>query len=75
MRTGRTGAVVNSHEIITGEFTRNTEFRIPQPVAVALEARLKDRLTLFDASELARVLLGDSIYSNMMVFGAAWQMG
>ncbi|PWK62503.1 indolepyruvate ferredoxin oxidoreductase family protein [Roseicyclus mahoneyensis] len=76
MRTGVTGAAVNAHEIITGEFTRNTEFRIPgNDLQIALQARLQDRLRLFDASELARILLGDSIYSNMMVFGAAWQMG
>ncbi|GHE05688.1 MFS transporter [Defluviimonas sp. 20V17] len=76
MTTGRTGAVVNSHDIVTGEFTRNTEFRIPSDrLELALEARLKDRLGLFDATELARALMGDSIYSNMMVFGAAWQMG
>jgi indolepyruvate ferredoxin oxidoreductase len=30
---------------------------------------------MFDASDLAKAVLGDSIYSNMMVFGAAWQMG
>ena len=73
---GRTGAVVNSHEIITGEFTRNTEFQIPSDrLTVALEARLRDGLSLFNASELARVVMGDSIYSNMMIFGAAWQRG
>jgi indolepyruvate ferredoxin oxidoreductase len=76
MTTGRTGAVVNSHQIITGDFTRNTEFRLPfERLELGLEARLKDRLALFDASELARALLGDSIYSNMMIFGAAWQDG
>jgi len=76
MRGGQTGAAVNSHEIITGAFTRDTEFRIPgKDLEVALQARLQDRLALFDATELARILLGDSIYSNMMVFGAAWQMG
>jgi indolepyruvate ferredoxin oxidoreductase len=75
-RTGRTGAVVNNHEIITGDFTRNTEFALPSDrLALALEARLQDRVMLFDASELARVTLGDSIYSNMMLFGAAWQRG
>ncbi|MDF1708134.1 MAG: indolepyruvate ferredoxin oxidoreductase family protein [Paracoccaceae bacterium] len=75
-RTGRTGAVVNNHEIITGDFTRNTEFSLPSDrLALALEARLQDRVMLFDASELARVTLGDSIYSNMMLFGAAWQRG
>ena len=30
---------------------------------------------MFDASDLAKALMGDAIYSNMMVFGATWQMG
>ena len=76
MTTGRTGAVVNSHDIVTGEFTRNIDFRIPNDrLQVALQARLQDRVSFLDASELARATLGDSIYSNMMVFGAAWQKG
>ncbi len=75
-RTGRTGAVVNSHEIITGDFTRDTEFSLPSDrLSVALQARMRDQLDLFDASELAKVTLGDSIFSNMIVFGAAWQRG
>ncbi len=76
MKSGRTGAVVNSHEIITGEFTRNTEFRIPtNDLEVALQARLQGRLLTFDASRLARTLLGDTIFANVIVFGAAWQKG
>ena len=76
MKTGRTQAVVNSHEIITGDFTRNTEFRLPtEQLKLSLEARIGEGLSMFDASELAKALLGDSIYSNMMIFGAAWQMG
>ena len=75
-KPGQTGAVVNSHQIITGDFTRDTEFRIPfDRLEMQLQARLKDRISLFDASELARVLMGDSIFSNMMVLGAAWQNG
>jgi len=75
-RTGQTGAVVNSHQIITGDFTRDTEFQIPfDRLEMQLQARLKDRVALFDASELARVVMGDSIFSNMMVLGAAWQNG
>ncbi|MFO7770615.1 MAG: DUF6537 domain-containing protein, partial [Roseovarius gahaiensis] len=75
-RTGRTGAVVNSHEIITGEFTRNTEFRLPtDQLKLSLESRLQDKVQMFDAHELAKITLGDSIYSNMIVFGAAWQRG
>ncbi|MDN5788427.1 DUF6537 domain-containing protein, partial [Pseudorhodobacter sp.] len=76
MTTGRTGGVINSHEIVTGEFTRNTEFRIPSDrLELSLQARLQDRVAFLDTSELARITLGDSIYSNMMVFGAAWQQG
>jgi len=76
MTTGQTGAVVNSHDIVTGQFTRDTEFRLPvNDLSLALQARLRERLDLFDASELARVALGDSIYSNMMVLGGAWQRG
>ncbi len=76
MTTGRTGAVVNSAEISTGDFALDRDFRIPvEDLKVALEARLRDGLSLFDASALARALLGDSIFSNMMVAGAAWQQG
>lgn len=74
--TGRTGAVVNNHEIITGDFTRDTEFSLPTDrLTLALEARLRDRVDLFDASDLAKATMGDSIFSNMMIFGAAWQRG
>ena len=75
-RNGQTGAVVNSHEIITGDFTRNTEFALPADrLQLALEARMGADVALFDASDLAKATLGDSIYSNMMIFGGAWQRG
>ncbi|SLN42257.1 indolepyruvate ferredoxin oxidoreductase [Roseivivax jejudonensis] len=74
--TGRTGAVVNSHETPTGAFTRDPEFALPgDRLRLALERRMRDRLDLFDASALARVTMGDSIFSNIMLLGAAWQRG
>ena len=76
MRAGRTKGVVNSHEIVTGDFTRDRDFQLPsEQLELSLKARLREGVRLFDASELARVLMGDSIYSNMMTFGASWQMG
>ncbi|MEL6807423.1 MAG: indolepyruvate ferredoxin oxidoreductase family protein [Pseudomonadota bacterium] len=73
---GRTGAVINSHEIITGDFTRNTEFALPTDrLAMSVQARMQGRVDMFDASDLARATMGDSIFSNMMIFGAAWQRG
>ena len=75
-RTGQTGAVINNHETVTGDFTRDTEFRIPgDRLELALQARLQENLSMFDATELARAVMGDSIYSNMMIFGGAWQRG
>lgn len=76
MTTGRTRAVVNAHDIVTGEFTRNTEFRIPSnDLILSLQARLREGLGLLDTSEFARIALGDSIYSNMVLLGMAWQGG
>ncbi len=72
----RTGAVVNGHEITTGDFTRNREFTIPSSdLQDVLHSRLPGAARIFDASELARLTLGDSIFSNMILFGAAWQSG
>ncbi len=76
MSRGRTGAVVNSHEIVTGDFTRDPGFRIPaEDLTEALRGRLGDGLSSFDATELARAVTGDTIFSNMLVLGAAWQTG
>ncbi|SNR25530.1 indolepyruvate ferredoxin oxidoreductase family protein [Paracoccus sediminis] len=76
MTSGRTGAVVNDHEIITGDFTLNRDFRVPSDqLKLSLQARLRDRVAFFDANDLALRMLGDSIYSNMLVLGAAWQQG
>ena len=74
---GRTQAVVNSHEIITGDFTRDTEFKLPME---RLEQRLlaelgSENADVMDASAISRALLGDSIYSNAVLMGAAWQRG
>ena len=76
MRTGRTGAVVNAHEIVTGDFTRDTEFQLPADrLRIALQAKLQERLSLFDAHDVAVAAMGDAIFSNMILFGAAWQQG
>ncbi len=76
MTKGRSGAVVNDHEIVTGDFTRFRDFQVPSDrLRLSLEARLGEKVAFFDASTLALRLLGDSIYSNMLVLGAAWQQG
>jgi indolepyruvate ferredoxin oxidoreductase len=77
MTRGQTRAVVNAHEIITGAFTRDTEFALPTDrMTLALRARLGDAaLSKVDATTLAEKLLGDAIYANVLMLGAAWQAG
>ncbi len=76
MAKGRTWATVSSHEVMTGEFTRNSEFRIPsERLKASLEARLGGGLRIFDANLVASRLAGDTIYANMILLGAAWQSG
>jgi len=51
-RAGQTGAVVNSHEIITGDFTRDTEFKLPtEQLRLSLEARLRRMAARADPAE------------------------
>lgn len=77
MSRDRTKVMCNSHEIITGEFTKNTEFLLPSDrMQVSLTGRLgEDSVVFLNATELARVHLGDSIFANMLIVGAAWQNG
>jgi len=77
MQNGRSKAVVNGHETITGEFTRDSKFSIPSDqLLLAIEAKIGSNSVKFhDFSELSRKMLGDSIYANIMILGAAWQNG
>ncbi len=77
MERGRARVLCNTHEIITGEFTHNTEFQLPSTaLKLALERRVgADALTMIDSTVLAEGLLGDAIYANVLMLGAAWQAG
>jgi indolepyruvate ferredoxin oxidoreductase len=77
MERGRVRVLCNTHEIITGEFTHNTEFSLPTTaLKLALERRVgADALSMIDATVLAEGLLGDAIYANVLLLGAAWQVG
>ena len=77
MQNGRSKAVVNGHETITGEFTRDADFSIPSDqLLLAIEAKIGNNNVKFhNFSELSKKMLGDSIYANIMILGAAWQNG
>ena len=77
MANGRTGVVCNTYEINSGEFSLDGGFRIPADrLRLGLEARVgADKVAYLNATKLAERFLGDSIFSNVLVLGAAWQMG
>ena len=74
---GRSQVVVNSHETLTGDFTRNVDFSFPtRRLTTALrEAGGEDRTHFLDADRLARALFGDALFANMIMTGFAWQVG
>ncbi len=72
-----TRALVNTAEMPTGDFVRQRDanLRVNDRVAAIDKAVGKDRLATLDANELAIRLMGDTIYSNILMVGAAWQSG
>lgn len=74
---GVTEVVVNTHEQLPGDFTRNTDFSLPSKRLIkSIEERAGEGKAAFvDATRLATALLGDSIAANMFMLGFAWQRG
>jgi indolepyruvate ferredoxin oxidoreductase len=69
--------VVNTNEMPTGGFTRDTEERLPSAEMAARLRGIVDegQVTLADTSRMAVRLLGDTIASNLLLLGIAWQKG
>ncbi len=77
MREGRTFVALNSHATPTAAFVHDADWQFPaqgceQAIGSAVGAGM---LGIVDAEEAAVQLLGDSIYSNPLLLGYAWQKG
>lgn len=60
----------------TSEFSRNPDWRInPADLVGELERAAGTRARTFNASKIAINVFGDTIYTNMILLGAAWQSG
>ena len=77
MREGRTHVALNSHSTPTAAFVKNADWQNPaQACAAEIAAAVgASRLGVFDADAVATRLMGDSIYTNPMMLGYAWQKG
>jgi indolepyruvate ferredoxin oxidoreductase len=74
---GRTRMLVNTHEAMTGEFTRDPDLQFPsRALRESLEQAVGDEQVEFvDATRQASALFGDSIAGNMFMLGHAYQRG
>ncbi len=77
LQKGVTRAVVNTDILPTADFirNRNVDFDAARRLKTLREACDGETLAAADAIDLARRLLGDTVYSNMMLLGMAWQKG
>ncbi len=74
---GRTHLVVNTAEVMPGEFTRRPDFSLPaERIKRAIrEAAGADAADFTDATSLAVSMLGNALAANMFMLGYAWQRG
>src|SRR3954467_1077635 len=77
VRHGRTKILANVHEVPVAESLRNPDAQLKVPALLQkLEfAAGADRVETLDAQSLAETFLGDSIVSNILSLGYAWQRG
>lgn len=76
MQDGMTRAVVNTHEMVTGDFTRDPDFTLPaEDMRGAIDEAVGDGADYVAATRLANALIGDSIGANLFTAGYAWQKG
>ncbi len=78
LRGGRSHVVLNSHSTPTAAFVKNADWANPAADCVAaIAATLQDPAALgcVDAEAIATQLLGDSIFTNPVMLGFAWQKG
>lgn len=73
----RTFAVINTHETMPAQFTRDADLSLPgERMQAKIASRVRnDGIAVVDATRIATALLGDSIAANLFSLGFACQMG
>ena len=77
VKQGRTALVVNTAEILPGDFTRDADFSLPTERIrrAILAAAGRDGVAFVDATAVATAILGNAIAANMFMLGYAFQKG
>ena len=71
----RSVAVCNSHAAPTGQFAADPDLYLPTQRLIRQIRAHAAKTALLDATGIAERLLGDSVFANTVVLGAAWQGG
>jgi indolepyruvate ferredoxin oxidoreductase len=82
VKAGRTGLVVNTAEVMPGDFARNADYSLPaerlkRAIAAAAggQSEAGPGASFVDATKIALAVLGNAIGANMFTLGYAWQTG
>ena len=77
VRHGRTRILANTHEVPVAESLHNPDasLKVPQLLEKLRFAAGAELVETLDAQSLAETFLGDSIVSNILSLGYAWQRG
>ncbi len=77
MQHGRTYVALNTHGTPTAGFVKNPDWQFPgNNCEAAVRASVGNALVgAFDGEQVAVQMLGDSIYTNPLMLGYAWQQG
>ncbi|MCC2651335.1 MAG: indolepyruvate ferredoxin oxidoreductase, partial [Microvirga sp.] len=77
VKEGQTALVVNTAEVMPGEFTRNADFSLPtERLKRAIRSAAgAEGVSFVDATAVATALLGNAIAANMFMLGYAYQTG
>jgi indolepyruvate ferredoxin oxidoreductase len=77
VRAGRTYVALNTHGSPTAAFVSNPDWQFPSASCEAAIATAAGagKFGAFDAEQLAIALVGDSLYTNPLLLGYAWQQG
>ena len=77
LNPGKTRAVINTEKNYTGDFTLNSDLDYPTDTLISrLKACTRNNDTkMFNASQIALKLLGDTLGANLLLTGFAWQSG
>ena len=77
VKPGKTIVVVNTHEVLPGDFTRNADFSLPtERIKRTIREAVGGEMTHFiEASRLSLALFGNALAQNIFMVGYAYQFG